>query len=228
MEMSNTRSVPADIQTTWNSLNDPEFLKDCISGCQSIERLSDTEFKLVMTARVGPVNARFSGRMTLSDLQPPRAYSLAFEGQGGAAGFAKGGARVQLAPEGEGRSTSMTYDVKAQVGGKLAQVGSRLIDGAAKKVADEFFSAFVAKLAASQSAQAGVEPAVGQARVEVEPAIAEAAAGAEVGAPVGSAAAGEALSARTAHGRQGLSRNTVVVWAVLIIAALVIWLVFRR
>ena len=116
MEMSSTRSVPADVATTWRCLNDPDFLRDCIPGCESIESLSDSEYKVVMSARVGPVNARFNGKMALSDLDPPRAYSLSFEGQGGAAGFAKGGARVELAPQDEGgTTTAMTYRVKAQV-----------------------------------------------------------------------------------------------------------------
>jgi carbon monoxide dehydrogenase subunit G len=247
MEMSSTRSVPADVATTWRCLNDPDFLRDCIPGCESIESLSDSEYKVVMSARVGPVNARFNGKMTLSDLDPPRAYSLSFEGQGGAAGFAKGGARVELAPQDEGgTTTAMTYRVKAQVGGKLAQIGSRLVDGAARKVADDFFAAFVAKIAASAPGEAGLPvpitpeprlaapaPGIEQApaatrepQPQVEPAAAEAAAGAEVGAAMGGgSAAAEVVSAP--RRRRGLTRNKVILWAVLVIVALVLWIVAR-
>jgi uncharacterized protein len=144
MEMNGSRTVPADIDTTWHALNDPEVLKACIAGCESIERVSDTELKVVMTARVGPVSARFSGRILMSDVVPPTAYTLGFEGQGGAAGFAKGEARVSLSDNNPG--TRIDYQAKAQVGGKLAQIGSRLVDGAAAKVADDFFARFVERL----------------------------------------------------------------------------------
>jgi uncharacterized protein len=141
MEMSNTQSVPASPEQTWRALNDPEILKTCIPGCESIEKISDTEYALAMTAKVGPVSAKFKGRMQLADIKPPESYRIVFEGQGGAAGFAKGDAKVSLAPEGSG--TRIAYTVHAQIGGKLAQIGSRLIDGAAKKMAEDFFGAFV-------------------------------------------------------------------------------------
>jgi carbon monoxide dehydrogenase subunit G len=144
MEMSNSQSVPVSQQKTWESLNDPETLKACIAGCESVAKLSDTEYEMAVTVRVGPVSAKFKGKMSLADLNPPHSYSLVFEGQGGAAGFAKGNAKVSLSPDGTG--TRINYTVAAQVGGKLAQVGSRLIDGAAKKMADDFFAAFVASL----------------------------------------------------------------------------------
>jgi uncharacterized protein len=144
---TSTQSVPATVATTWDALNDPAFLKDCVPGCEQIERTGDNEYSVLMAAKIGPVSARFAGRMTLSDLQPPRAYAIAFEGQGGIAGFAKGRAQVTLTPEGEA-ATTLAYEVTAQVGGKLAQIGSRLVDAAARKVAGEFFSAFVAKIAA--------------------------------------------------------------------------------
>jgi len=141
MEMNGSRTVPADIDTTWRALNDPEVLKACIPGCESVERVSDNEYRLTMTARVGPVSARFTGRIVLADIVAPTSYTLSFEGQGGAAGFAKGEARVMLtANEPE---TRIDYQVKSQVGGKLAQIGSRLVDGAAAKVADDFFARFV-------------------------------------------------------------------------------------
>jgi carbon monoxide dehydrogenase subunit G len=145
MEMNGSRTVPADIDTTWHALNDPEVLKACIAGCESVERVSDNEFKVAMTARVGPVSARFSGRILMSDIVAPTAYTLGFEGQGGAAGFAKGEARVTLSDNHPG--TRIDYQAKAQVGGKLAQIGSRLVDGAAAKVADDFFARFVERLA---------------------------------------------------------------------------------
>lgn len=125
---------------TWRALNDTTILKDCIPGCESIERLSDTEYALVMAARVGPVSARFKGKMTLEDADPPHTYTLVFEGQGGVAGFARGKADVRLVPDGD--STRLGYAVKAMVGGKLAQVGARLIDGVARKMAEQFFAAF--------------------------------------------------------------------------------------
>jgi len=141
--MKGARDVPTDVDTTWRALNDPEVLRVCIPGCESIDRVSDTEYRVVMTARVGPVSAKFSGRLTLADIDAPRSYTLKFEGQGGSAGFANGSARVELAPAEAG--TRIDYAVNAQVGGKLAQIGSRLIDGAAAKVADDFFARFVAR-----------------------------------------------------------------------------------
>ncbi len=146
MEMTGEQRIPASQAETWKALNDPEFLKDCVPGCESIERVTDSEYTVHMTARVGPVSAKFKGRMLLSDLKPPHSYALAFEGQGGVAGFAKGSAQVELAPEGD--ATKLSYKVKANVGGKLAQIGSRLVDAAANKVANDFFSAFNEKMAA--------------------------------------------------------------------------------
>ena len=153
MEMNGSRMVPADIETTWRALNDPEVLKACIAGCESVERVSDHEYRMTMTARVGPVSARFTGRITMTDIVAPTSYTLSFEGQGGAAGFAKGEARVALANNNPG--TRIDYQVKAQVGGKLAQIGSRLIDGAAAKVADDFFARFAERLGGQPPAAAG-------------------------------------------------------------------------
>lgn len=152
MEMTGEQIIAAALSEVWRGLNDPETLKACISGCESIERLSDTEFALVTTTAIGPVKARFRGRLLLADLEPPNSYSLSFDGQGGAAGFGKGTAKVSLAADGAG--TRLRYAVKAQVGGKLAQLGSRLIDGVANKMADDFFSAFNAKIAAPRPAAA--------------------------------------------------------------------------
>jgi carbon monoxide dehydrogenase subunit G len=143
MEMSGEQLIPATQRETWDALNDPEVLKACIPGCEAITLIADNEYQVQMVARVGPVSAKFRGRLTLSDVRPPESYSIAFEGQGGPAGFAKGGAQVRLSPR-EGQ-TNLAYDVKASVGGKLAQIGSRLVDAAAKKVADDFFRNFTQK-----------------------------------------------------------------------------------
>jgi len=140
MEMKGEQRVPASQQDTWNALNDPSVLK----ACESIEPAGENAYDVLMVARVGPVSAKFKGRLTLSDIRPPQSYSIAFEGQGGAAGFAKGGAHVTLVPEND--ATRLLYDVKANVGGKLAQIGSRLVDAAAKKVADDFFRNFNEKM----------------------------------------------------------------------------------
>lgn len=140
MDMNGEQLIPLPRQRVWEALNDPETLKRCIPGCESIERVSDTEYKIAMTAAIGPVKAKFSGKLTLSDLDPPESYTIAFEGSGGAAGFGKGGAKVVLAPEGD--TTRLVYTANATVGGKLAQIGSRLIDGVAKKMSEDFFAKF--------------------------------------------------------------------------------------
>lgn len=144
MEMTGEQLIPVPQAEVWRGLNDPEVLKACIAGCESIEKVSDNEYKVSMVAAVGPVKAKFSGKLLLADLNPPNSYSLSFEGSGGAAGFGKGGAQVSLKSESAG--TRLSYSAKASVGGKLAQVGSRLIDGVAKKMADDFFVAFNEKL----------------------------------------------------------------------------------
>jgi carbon monoxide dehydrogenase subunit G len=146
MEMTGEQLVPAPQKAVWDGLNDPEMLKACVPGCESIEPAGENAYQVLMVARVGPVSAKFKGKLTLSDIRPPESYSLAFEGQGGAAGFAKGGANVRLSPAEKG--TLLSYDVKANVGGKLAQIGSRLVDAAAKKIADDFFRNFNEKMAA--------------------------------------------------------------------------------
>ena len=149
MEMKGEQLIPAPQQTVWNGLNDPDTLKACVPGCEEIKPTGDNEYQVLMVARVGPVSAKFKGKLTLSDIKPPQSYSISFEGQGGAAGFAKGGAQVRLSTE--GMTTKLAYDVKASVGGKLAQIGSRLIDAAAKKVADDFFRNFNEKMSSLES-----------------------------------------------------------------------------
>jgi uncharacterized protein len=167
MDMSGEYRIPASRQTVWEALNDPEMLKRAIPGCESIERVSDTELAATVTAKVGPVKARFNGAVTLEDLNPPESYTIRGEGKGGAAGFAKGSARVQL--EEQGAETVLTYTAKADVGGKLAQLGSRLIQGTAKKYADEFFGNFTRNLTAPPAeapAEAPAEPAAAEPRPE--------------------------------------------------------------
>ena len=145
MDMTGEFRLPAPRTAVWKALNDPEILKQSIPGCEEIVKTSDTEMTARVSAKVGPVSARFSGKVTLSDLDPPNGYTISGEGQGGVAGFAKGGAKVNLRDDGDG--TLLSYAVQAQVGGKLAQIGSRLIDATARKMAEEFFSRFATAVA---------------------------------------------------------------------------------
>ena len=152
MEMTGERRIPAPRQRVWDALNDPEVLKASIAGCESLEQTDDGGFAATVTAKVGPVKAKFKGQVTLSDLNPPESYTISGEGKGGAAGFAKGGADVHLAEDGD--ETVLTYKVNATVGGKLAQIGSRLIDGVAAKMADDFFGKFGELVAAAPAVEA--------------------------------------------------------------------------
>jgi carbon monoxide dehydrogenase subunit G len=164
--MTGEQLIAAPQQATWEALNDPDVLKACVPGCESITLVNPNEYQVLMTARVGPVSAKFRGRLSLSDIKPPHSYALAFEGQGGAAGFAKGGAQVRLFPEND--QTRLAYDVKANVGGKLAQIGSRLVDAAAKKVADEFFQNFNKRMSSTEDTTVVIpaEPAHGHGGAE--------------------------------------------------------------
>ena len=144
--MTNSRVIPAPPAAVWAALNDPEALKASLPGCDALERVDDTTWKATVATKVGPVSARFAGTMKILESTPPHGYTLRFEGQGGAAGFANGEAKVTLTPA-AGNATTLNYDVKAQVGGKIAQIGSRLIDGAAAKIAEEFFARFSERLA---------------------------------------------------------------------------------
>jgi carbon monoxide dehydrogenase subunit G len=141
MEMHGELRIPAPRAEVWAKLNDPETLKNCIPGCETVEKVSDTEFTAKVVARVGPVKASFMGKVTLTDLVPPESYTITGEGTGGVAGFAKGSAKVAL--DDAGAETVLRYGVQAQVGGKLAQIGSRLIDATSRKMADDFFKSFV-------------------------------------------------------------------------------------
>jgi carbon monoxide dehydrogenase subunit G len=140
MDMTGEQLIPQTQEVTWRALNDTQVLKACIPGCESIEQSGDNAYDIVMTAKVGPVSAKFKGKMTLADIVAPQSYRITFEGQGGVAGFAKGEASVNLAPQDGG--TRLSYEAHAMIGGKLAQIGSRLIDGVAKKIAGEFFAKF--------------------------------------------------------------------------------------
>jgi len=150
MEMSGEYKINASRQQVWDALNDPEILKQSIPGCEEIEQKSPTEMAAKVTAKVGPVKAKFAGEVELTDLDPPNGYRISGEGKGGAAGFAKGGANVKLEEDGDG--TLLKYEVDAQVGGKLAQLGARLIDGTAKKMASQFFENFAAAVEGGEGA----------------------------------------------------------------------------
>ena len=157
MELQGDRLIPATLDKTWAALNDPDTLKACIAGCESLERTGDDAFAAVVAVKVGPVSARFKGNLKMTDVKPPNSYTINFDGQGGVAGFGKGSADVALTAE--GTSTRLKYTAKAQVGGKMAQVGSRLIDAAASKVAEDFFKAFEEHLRPAEAAAAPAEPA---------------------------------------------------------------------
>jgi hypothetical protein len=167
MDMTGEYRIPAARQRVWEMLNDPEVLAKAIPGCESLQKSSDNELQAKVKAKVGPVSATFAGKVTLSDLDPPAAYTISGEGSGGVAGFAKGGARVQLLEDGPA-ATILKYEAKAEVGGKLAQIGSRLIQGTAKKMADDFFGRFV-EIAAAAAAPAAAAPAAATLAPEAAP-----------------------------------------------------------
>jgi uncharacterized protein len=141
MQMNDSQRILAPKEKVWAALNNPDILKQCIPGCQSLEMTAPNEMTATVVLRVGPVKASFGGKVTLSDLDPPNSYRISGEGSGGIAGFAKGGATVRLSEEAPG-VTILAYEVDAQIGGKLAQLGGRLIDSTAKKLAGEFFASF--------------------------------------------------------------------------------------
>jgi uncharacterized protein len=159
MDMTGERRIPAPRQKVWTALNDPQVLKACIPGCESLEKTSENEMKATAAVRIGPISARFNGKVQLTDLDPPNSYRISGEGQGGVAGFAKGGAQVTLADDGD--FTLLSYVVNAQVGGKIAQLGARLIDASAKQMADAFFDRFSSEVAGP--VEAGAEGVAGAA-----------------------------------------------------------------
>jgi len=205
MEMTGEYKIPAPRQKVWEALNDPEILKACIPGCQELNKESDTELSATVKSKVGPVSATFKGKVTLSDIDAPNGYKISGEGTGGVAGFAKGGAEVSLVDDGDG--TLLNYTATGQVGGKLAQIGSRLIDSTAKKMANEFFGKFADVVAADNAAP--------EASAEAE----ASAAPAPEAAPAATPAAPEATAAAPAHSGGGISP---VVWVGGLIVAVVV------
>jgi len=171
VELISTRTIAAPRDRVWAALNDPAILTQCVPGCEGLVPDGADAWRIVLAAKVGSVAARFTGRMALSDVRPPESYTLGFDGQGGAAGFARGEAKVALAPAAGGAATELSYAVKAQVGGKLAQIGSRLVDGAAGKLADDFFARFAAMVApaAPEAGLASPAPAPSAARAAPAP-----------------------------------------------------------
>lgn len=217
MDMTGEYRIPAPREAVWKALNDPDVLKQCIPGCDEIDKKSDTEFAAKVTAKVGPVKAKFGGEVELSDLDPPNGYTISGEGTGGAAGFAKGGAKVSLAED--GAETVLSYTVNATVGGKLAQIGSRLIDSTAKKMANEFFSKF-AEIVSAESAMAEAAPAApaaAPATPEAEPPEPEPAAAATA------APAQPASEPAASGGKKGMPTAVWVV-GVIVILALLMWI----
>ena len=175
MNLSGEHRIEAPREEVWRALNDPETLKRAIPGCQAIERESDSAFRATVKSRIGPVSAVFRGAVTLSDLDPPRAYTISGEGQGGAAGFARGGARITL--EEDGGATVLRYEAQGQMGGKLAQIGARLVEGSARKLADGFFRS-LNELIAPGAPEEGEQPGAAAEAPASEPAPARPAYGA--------------------------------------------------
>jgi uncharacterized protein len=210
MDMTGEYRLTAPRAKVWEALNDPDVLRQAIPGCEEVVKVSDTELAAKVLAKVGPVSARFTGKVTLSELDPPNGYKISGEGSGGAVGFAKGGATVHLVDDGAG--TLLTYTVEAQVGGKLAQIGSRLIDATARKMAGDFFQRFAA--------------------VVDQPAAAAAAPAAAAGAAATPAAAAAAATTRTPSPvpqppvAAPRARMTPVVWVALLAVVVVILLYF--
>ena len=173
MNLSGEYRLPLPRETVWNGLNDPLILQQCIPGCEELAKTSDTEFTAKVGLKIGPMTAKFTGKVTLSDLDPPNGYKIAGEGQGGVAGFGKGSAVVTLADDGAG-GTVLSYTADSQVGGKMAQLGSRLIDATARKLADDFFGKFAATVAASAPVATASPEAAADAGVASAPVAADA------------------------------------------------------
>ena len=228
MKMNGEFRVPTDRETVWRALNDPEVLKECLPGCKEIEKTSDTEMTATLALKVGPVKATFAGGVTLSDLDPPNGYTLSGQGQGGAAGFASGEAKVRLEEDGGG--TVVHYDVDAKVGGKLAQIGSRLIDSTAKKLSKQFFDSLAEKLGGGEEADEAeaAAPAAEEQPAQPEPPADPAPAAAE--APAESAptesAPDDAAGPPLAPAAQRMGLPTAAWAAAVVVVAVVLILVF--
>jgi carbon monoxide dehydrogenase subunit G len=204
MDFTGRYLIPAPPETVWDAIQNPEVLKACIPGCESLEKTADNAFEARATLKIGPVKATFKGKVTLDEMDKPRRCVLRGEGQGGVAGFAKGEAEVVLTPEGE--QTVLTYTAKASIGGKLAQIGQRLIDGAAKQIADDFFSRFTQAVSAP--------PMIEGAAVLATPGTAPAEAG---GLPEGAPPPPASPPEHKSHARE--------IWVIGLIAVIVILLV---
>lgn len=213
MDLTGDYRIGAPREALWAALNDAEVLKACIPGCEELNKTSDTEFTARVVAKIGPVKAGFGGKVTLSDIDPPNGYTISGEGQGGAAGFAKGGAKVSLESVENGAATILHYKVDAQIGGKLAQIGSRLVEGSARKLADEFFAAF----AAQAMNRAGAQPTPAP-----EPAL-----GTEAAAAPPSTAAASLPAIEPAPGARGLSPWIWILGLTVIIVAILAWVATR-
>jgi carbon monoxide dehydrogenase subunit G len=170
MEMLGNRQLPITQQQAWEALNDPATLQKCIPGCDKFEPSGDNEYTVALAVKIGPVSAKFNGKVKLAEIMPPDSYRLSFEGQGGVAGFAKGSSSVSLKPVADAQAPAceLDYTVQAQVGGKIAQLGQRLIDGAAKSTADDFFKRFEAEMQARYGPPPAVESAEAQAAEPAE------------------------------------------------------------
>lgn len=167
MDMQATRALTVSQQQAWDSLNDPEVLKTCIPGCDMVQATGENQYAIGMGLRIGPVSAKFKGQITLTDIEPPNSYRILFEGQGGPAGFGKGQAQVQLAPTPTG--CDLAYTVQASVGGKVAQLGQRLIDGAARSLAEDFFRRFDEEMQRRYGVSAGTAVTLPAARSAAAP-----------------------------------------------------------
>lgn len=219
MDFAGRYTIPAPPETVWAAINDPEILRACIPGCQSLTKTDDTHFEAAVKLKIGPVSATFKGKVALEELDPPRRCVLRGEGQGGVAGFAKGEADVLLAPEDGG--TTLSYQAKASVGGKLAQIGQRLIDGAARQIADDFFAKF------AEAVGTGSEVAADDAALEAEAiALAESEAAGVPMEPIATQAAIQA-AAEDGTGQPDAKRNGVApeIWVVGLIGVIVILLI---
>jgi carbon monoxide dehydrogenase subunit G len=236
MDMTGEYRIPAPREKVWAALNDPDVLRASIPGCQSLDKVSDNEFAARVVAKVGPVKSTFNGHVTLSNINAPESYTISGEGKGGAAGFAKGGADVRLKED--GGETLLNYNAKADVGGKLAQLGSRLIDGTAKKMADEFFANFRQQVSgpapAPEVPPAEAAPAPAQEALEAEvkapPPAPEAPAAEAAPAPARTEPAaeeGEAPPPRPGPAAPSLMENKFVWAAAVIVVLMLIILLFR-
>lgn len=180
MEMQGSRALAITQQQAWDALNDPEVLKLCIPGCDKVEATGENQYAVGVAVKIGPVSAKFAGRITLSEINPPNSYTITFDGQGGAAGFGKGNAQVHLAPPAEGSGCVLSYTVQAQVGGKIAQMGQRLIDGVAKSMAEDFFKRFDDEMQRRHPQQVAAAAAAAPAPAAASATVAPAAEGAGV------------------------------------------------